>query len=57
MIRRFGHPFVLIMIAIALVVVPLAASIAGTSAASYHWARKQPQFTVKVGDDVTDNWD
>jgi len=45
------------LLAIALVVLPVATSIAATSAASYHWARKQPQFTVKVGDDVTDNWD
>ena len=57
MIRRFGHPFILILIAIGLVVVPLAASIAGTSAASYHWARNRSQFTLKVGDNVSDNWD
>jgi hypothetical protein len=56
-IRRFGHPFVLALLAIALVVVPVATSIAGTSAANYHWARKRPQFTVKVGDNVSNNWD
>jgi hypothetical protein len=44
------------LLAIALVVVPVVTSMAGTSAASYHWARKQSQFTLKVGDNVSDNW-
>jgi hypothetical protein len=56
-IRRFGHPFVLTLIAIALLVAPFVTSIAGTSAASYHWARNRSQFTLKVGDNVSDNWD
>jgi hypothetical protein len=55
--RRFGHPFVLILLAIALVVPPVATSVAGTSASSYHWARKRSHFTLKVGDDVSNNWD
>jgi hypothetical protein len=55
-IRRFHRPFVLILLTIALVVVPVVTSMAGTSAASYHWARKQSQFTLKVGDNVSDNW-
>jgi hypothetical protein len=55
-IRRFGHPFVLALLAIALVVVPVATSVAGSSAASYHWARKQSHFTLKVGDNVSGNW-
>ncbi len=57
MIRRFRSPFVLILLAIALVGVPVVTSMAGTSAASYHWARKQSQFTLKVGDNVSGNWD
>ncbi len=57
MIRRFGHPFVLTLLAIALVVVPATVSIAGTSAANYHWARTQSKFTLEVGDNVSGNWD
>jgi hypothetical protein len=55
-IRRFGHPFLLTLLVIALVVVPVATSVAGTSASSYHWARKRSHFTLQVGDDVSDNW-
>src|SRR3954452_7729055 len=29
---------------------------AGTSASSYHWARKRSHFTLQVGDDLSDNW-
>ena len=54
--RRFRRPFVLILLAIGLVVVPVATSVAGTSASSYHWARKQSHFTLQVGDDLSDNW-
>ena len=57
MIRRFGHPFVLALLAIALVVVPATVSIAGTSAANYHWARTQSRFRLEVGDNVSGNWD
>ncbi len=57
MIRRFAHPFVLALLAIALVAMPVVTSLATTSAASNHWARKRPQFTLKVGDSVSDNWD
>ena len=56
MTRRFGHPFLLIVIAIGLVVLPVATSFAGTSAASYHWARKRSHFTLQVGDDLSHNW-
>jgi hypothetical protein len=56
-IRRFSHPFVLAVLAIALVVVPVATSVAGTSAASYHWARKQSGFKLNVGDNLSGNWD
>jgi hypothetical protein len=45
------------MLAIVLVVVPVAISVAGTSAASYHWAREKSHFTLKVGDNVSGNWD
>ena len=55
MIRRLCHPFVLTLLAIAFVA-PAAISIAGTSAATYHWARTQSHFTLKVGDDVSDSW-
>jgi hypothetical protein len=44
------------LLAIALVVVPVTFNVAGTSAASYHWARAQSKFTLKVGDNVSDNW-
>ena len=57
MTRRFGHPFVLALLAIALVVVPVAISVAGTSAANYHWARKPSHFTLEVGDNLSGNWD
>jgi hypothetical protein len=56
-IRRFSHPFVLAVVTIALVVVPVATSVAGTSAASYHWARKQSGFKLNVGDNLSGNWD
>jgi hypothetical protein len=48
---------VLILLAMALLGVPIATSVADTSAASYHWARKWSQFTLKVGDNVSGNWD
>ena len=57
MIRRFGRPFVLTLLAFVLVVVPVAMSVVGTSAASYHWARTKSHFTLKVGDNVSGNWD
>lgn len=57
MIRRFGHPFVLTLLAIALVVGPATVSIAGTAATSYHWARNRSTFTLEVGDNVNGNWD
>jgi hypothetical protein len=56
-IRRFSHPFVLALLAVALVVVPVTISVAGTSAASYHWARKQSGFKLNVGDNLSGNWD
>ena len=57
MIRRFGHPFVLTVLALVLLALPVATTIADTSAASYHWARKRSTFTLKVGDNVNGNWD
>ncbi len=55
-IRRFGGLVVFGLLAIMLVVVPVASSMADTSAASYHWARKRSQFTLKVGDNVSGDW-
>jgi hypothetical protein len=55
-IRRFRHSFALALLATALVVVPVTINVAGTSAATYHWAREQSRFTLKVGDNVSDNW-
>ena len=56
MIRKFGELVVLGLLAMLLVAVPVASSMADTSAASYHWARKRPQFTLKVGDNVSGDW-
>ena len=56
MIRRFGEQVVVVLLAMVLVVVPVAVTIADTSAASYHWARKRSQFTLKVGDNVSGDW-
>src|SRR5215217_7248614 len=44
------------LLAIVLVVVPVASSMADTSAASYHWARKRSQFTLKVGHNLSGDW-
>jgi hypothetical protein len=55
-IRSFRHPFVLALLAIALVVVPETINVAGTSAANYHWAREQSKFRLRVGDNVSGNW-
>ena len=57
MTRRFGHPFVFALLALVLVAVPVASSMANTSASSYHWARARSRFTLKVGDNVSGNWD
>jgi hypothetical protein len=55
-IRKFGEPVVFGLLAMVLVVVPVASSMADASAASYHWARKRPQFTLDVGDNVSGDW-
>jgi hypothetical protein len=55
-IRKFGKLAVFGLLAMLLVAVPVASSMADTSAASYHWARKRPQFTLKVGDNVSGDW-
>jgi hypothetical protein len=55
-IRKFGELVVFGLLAMVLVVVPVASSMADASAASYHWARKRPQFTLKVGDNVSGDW-
>jgi hypothetical protein len=45
-IRKFGELVVFGLLAMVLVVVPVASSMADASAASYHWARNRPQFTL-----------
>jgi hypothetical protein len=55
-IRKSGELVVLGLLAMLLVAVPVASSMADTSAASYHWARKRPQFTLRVGDNVRGDW-
>jgi len=55
-IRSFRHSFVLALLAIALFVVPVTINVAGTSAANYHWAREQSKFRLRVGDNVSANW-
>jgi hypothetical protein len=55
-IRKFGKLVVFGWLAMLLVVVPVASSMADTSAASYHWARKRSHFTLKVGDNVSGDW-
>ena len=57
MIRKFGELVVFGLLAMVLVVVPVAATMADTSAASYHWARNRSQFTLEVGDNVSGKWD
>ena len=56
MIRKFGKLIVFGLLAMLLVVVPVASSVTDTSAASYHWARKQSHFTLKVGDNLSGDW-
>jgi hypothetical protein len=55
-IRKFGELVVFGLLALVLVVVPVASSLADASAANYHWARKRSQFTLKVGDNVSGDW-
>jgi hypothetical protein len=55
-IRRFGELAGFALLVTVLVVVPIASTMADTSAASYHWARKQSQFTLKIGDNVSGDW-
>jgi hypothetical protein len=55
-IRRFGELVVFGLLAMAIVVVPVASIMADTSAATYHWARKRSHFTLKVGDDLSGGW-
>ncbi len=56
MIRKFGKLAVFGLLAMLLVAVPVASSMADTSAASYHWARKRSHFTLKVGDNASGDW-
>jgi hypothetical protein len=55
-IRKFGELVVFGLLAMLLVVVPVASSVADTSAASYHWARKKSHFTLQVGDNLSGDW-
>lgn len=54
--QRFGERVTFVLLAATLIIVPLASSMADTSAAAYHWARKRPQFTLKVGANVSREW-
>ena len=56
MIRKFGELVVFGLLALVLVVMPAASSMADTSAANYHWARERSRFTLKVGDNVSGDW-
>ncbi len=49
----------LVLVAVALVVAldPSLLALAGTTPSGYHWARKQTQFTLQVGDNVDGEWD
>jgi predicted Zn-dependent protease len=51
--RRLVQYLVIAGFVAALVLGPLTA----TLASGYHWARKQPQFTLQVGDNVDGVWD
>jgi hypothetical protein len=55
--RRFTHYIVIAGLAAAMVLGPLTAALAGPTPSGYHWARKQSQFTLQVGDDVDGVWD
>jgi hypothetical protein len=55
-LRRVTHTVVIAGFAAALVLGPLTATLAGPTPGGYHWARKQPQFTLQVGDNVDGGW-
>lgn len=59
--RRLAQQLVLAAFAVALVLTPLASlmpreTIASRTPTSFHWARKQSQFTLQVGDNVDGGW-
>jgi hypothetical protein len=56
-IRKSGKLVVFGLLAMLLVAVPVAATMADASAANYHWARNRSRFTLNVGDNVSGNWD
>lgn len=61
MTRRLAQQLVLAAFAIALLLAPLASLTPRETAASrtpnsFHWARKQTQFTLQVGDNVDGGW-
>lgn len=61
MTRRLAQQLVLAAFAAALLLAPLASLMPGETIASrtpnsFHWARKQSQFTLQVGDNVDGGW-
>jgi hypothetical protein len=49
----------LLWLGLTLVIVfnPVDLALASNAPSGYHWARKQPQFTLEVGDNVDGDWD
>lgn len=61
MTRRLAQQFVLAAFAVALLFAPVAGllpsnTVASRTPTSFHWARKQSQFTLQVGDNVDGGW-
>lgn len=56
MTRRRAQQLVLAGIALALLVGTLPPALATQTPNGFHWARKQPQFTLKIGDNVDGGW-
>lgn len=61
MTRRLAPQFVLAAFAVALLLAPVAGLLPSNTVASrtqghFHWARKQSQFTLQVGDNVDGGW-
>jgi hypothetical protein len=59
--RRLAQQLVLVAFAVALLLAPMAGLLPGDTVASrtpnsFHWARKQKQFTLQVGDNVDGGW-
>src|SRR4051794_2595926 len=55
--RRGAHPIVVASVVATLLLTSFAVTFAGPTPSGYHWARKQFQFTLQVGDNVDGDWD